>query len=228
MIYLEYKTLDPAAADDLLNELTSEDLYVADPEGKVVVNTAVLPFYRDFILCAVTKPAPTAPNMSYFLYRPGNIFPLNWTNEPIYNVNMLAPIRIDRTTCIPYARFFFHFVRGNLGCFNIAEKPEDVNWLPNASADEKQEVNRHLMPIAYKGIGQDNLLTLTATIVFKNALFRSDIKISPYTIDVLDKETNEMKLLTNGQMVLVNEELLMEDLDVHIDQPLSETAPETR
>jgi hypothetical protein len=141
---------------------------------------------------------------------------------------MLAPIRIDRTTCIPYARFFFHFVRGNLGCFNIAEKPEDVNWLPNASADEKQEVNRHLMPIAYKGIGQDNLLTLTATIVFKNALFRSDIKISPYTIDVLDKETNEMKLLTNGQMVLVNEELLMEDLDVHIDQPLSETAPETR
>ena len=147
---------------------------------------------------------------------------MNWTNEPIYSVNERAPIKIDRKTCLPYARFFFHYVRGQLGRFIIVEKPEEVVWLPNATEKEKADVNSRLMPITYKGIGRDNLITLTATVVFKNALFKTDIKIAPFEMDVFDAEINAPEHFTIGQMKLTNEDLLLEDLNIPVDPPPGE------
>jgi len=35
------------------------------------------------------------------------------------------------------------------------------------------------MPVTYKGVGDEGLITLTATVLFGNALFRTDIKLAP-------------------------------------------------
>lgn len=222
MIDLAFQTLDAGAAQKFLADVAADVAPVKFPEGKTSVQYAALPFYDDYKLYAVSDTSLPPPNTRYMLHKPGDAGLMNWTNEPIYAINERAPIKIDRKTCIPYARFFFHFVRGQLGRFIIVEKPEEVVWLANANDKEKAEVNEKLMPVTYKGIGRDNLITLTATVVFKNALFKTDIKIAPLEMDVFDPEINAPEHFSIGQMKLVNEDLLIEDLNVPIDPPPGE------
>ncbi|HBM90723.1 MAG TPA: hypothetical protein DD400_02435, partial [Rhodospirillaceae bacterium] len=158
----------------------------------------------------------------YLLYKSGELTIMNWTNEPIYEVNEKAPIKLDRKTLIPYAKFFFHYVRGQLGRFIIVEKPEDVPWLEEATDKEKADVEKNLMEVTYKGIGRDNLFTLTATVVFKNALFHTDIKVAPYETEVFDPEIGAPEQFTIGQMKLTNEDLILEELNIPVDPPPGE------
>lgn len=84
----------------------------------------IFPFYEDYKLYALTDMTRPPPNMRYMLYKEGDASMLNWTNEPIYVVNEKAKIKLDRKTLPAYAKFFFHYVRGQLGRFIIVEKPK--------------------------------------------------------------------------------------------------------
>lgn len=222
MFDVEFKPLDPAATQKFLMDIGVDIAPVKLPAGKTEVGVIDLPFYDEFKFYAITDTTLPKPNTRYALYKSGDISLMNWTNEPIYSVNERAPIKLDRKTTVTYAKFFFHYVRGQLGRFIIVEKPEEVVWLANANDKEKAEVASRLMPVTYKGIGRDNLYTLTATVVFKNALFKTDIKIAPYEMDVFDPETNQPEHFTIGQMKLTNEDLLLEELNVPIDPPPGE------
>jgi hypothetical protein len=222
MIDFKFQTLDDAATQKILADIADEVAPIKFPEGKTTIQVTPVEFYDEFKLYAVSDTTLPAPNTRYMLYKAGDVSLMNWTNEPIYSVNERAPIKIDRKTCIPYAKFFFHFVRGQLGRFIIVEKPEEVVWLANANDKEKADVAERLMPVTYKGIGRDNLITLTATVVFKNALFKTDIKIAPFEMDVFDPEIGAPEHFTIGQMKLTNEDLLLEDLNVPVDPPPGE------
>lgn len=222
MIDLKFQTLDPKATKQLLADIAADISPIALNADKTSVQAAALPFYDEFKLYALSDGSLPAPNTRYVLYKPGDVSVMNWTNEPIYSVNERAPIKLDRKTAIPYAKFFFHYVRGQLGRFIIVEKPEEVVWLANATDKEKADVAARLMPVTYKGVGRDNLFTLTATVVFKNALFSTDIKIAPFEMDVFDPAINAPEHFTIGQMKLTNEELLLEELNVPIDPPPGE------
>lgn len=222
MTDFKFETLDPKATKQFLADIASDVEPVIFPEDKTSVQVAALPFYEAFKLYAVSDTTLPAPNTRYMLYKPGDVSMMNWTNEPIYSVNERAPIKLDRKTALPYAKFFFHYVRGQLGRFIIVEKPEEVIWLANANAKEKADVAERLKPLTYKGVGRDNLFTLSATVVFKNALFTTDIKIAPYEMDVFDPAINAPEHFTIGQMKLTNEELLLEELNVPIDPPPGE------
>lgn len=219
---LEFEALSPDAARTFLTTIAHDMLPVSVPVDKTLVQVAALPFYEEYKLYALTDMTLPPPNVRYLLYKPGDVVLMNWTNEPIYDVNEKAPIKLDRKSLVIYAKFFFHFVRGQLGRFIIVENPNDVVWLENATADEKAKVESHLKSVAYKGIGRDNLFTLTAIVVFKNALFKTDIKVAPYEMDVIDPESGAPEHFTIGQMKLTNEELLLEDLNVPVDPPPGE------
>src|SRR3984957_5715827 len=222
MIDFKFKPLDAAAAKKLVEDIASEITPVKLPADKTTVQVADLVFYDDFKFYALSDTTLPPPNTRYILYKPGDLSLMNWTNEPIYSVNELAPTKLDRKTVIPYAKFFFHYVRGQLGRFIIVEKPDEVVWLSNANTKEKADVAERLMPVTYKGIGRDNLITLTATVVFKNALFKTDIKVAPFEMDVFDPEVGAPEHFTIGQMELNNKDLLLEDLNVPVDPPPGE------
>jgi hypothetical protein len=222
MFDVDFKLLDPAATQKFLTDIGADIAPVALPAGKAEVRVADLPFYDNYKFYAIGDTTLPQPNTRYALYKPGDISLLNWTNEPIYSINERAPIKLDRKTVLTYAKFFFHYVRGQLGRFIIVEKPEEVVWLANATAKEKADVAARLAPVTYKGIGRDNLYTLSATVVFKNALFKTDIKIAPYEMDAFDAETNQPEHFTIGQMKLTNEDLLLEELNVPVDPPPGE------
>ncbi|MBI1273502.1 MAG: hypothetical protein GC131_05420 [Alphaproteobacteria bacterium] len=221
MIYLDWQDVSAEETARLISEVNAAASYKLH-ESKTKVRVAPVPFYDEYNFYGLADGSIDGPNERFMLYKPGDIALLNWTNEPIYQVNEKAPIKLERKTTIPYAKFFFHYVRGQLGRFIIVEKPEEVKWHKIAKPEEKAQVNEKLMPVTYKGITKDNLYTLTATVVFKNALFRTDIKIAPQEMDVYDEETAESEHFTIGQMKLTNEELLLEDLNVPIDPPPGE------
>ena len=219
---LTYKTLSPDAAQEFLATIAPDIAPVTLPRDQTLVQVADLPFYEDVKFYALTDMTLPPPNVRYLLYKNGLVSLMNWSNEPIYAVNEKAPIKLDRKTLIPYAKFFFHYVRGQLGRFIIVEKPEDVRWLPEATEADKVALNAALMPVTYKGVGRDNLFTLTCTVVFKNALFRTDIKVAPYELDVYDPDLGAPEHFTIGQMKLTNEELLVENQKLPIDPPPGE------
>lgn len=219
---LPFKALSPEETRELLSAIAAEILPIKMPQDKTLVQVTQVPFYEEYKFYAMTDMSLPPPNVRYMLYKSGDPNMMNWTNEPIYSVNEKAPIKLDRKTLVPYAKFFFHYVRGQLGRFIIVENPEDVTWLPEANEKEKADVAANLMPVTYKGIGRDNLFTLTCTVVFKNALFRTDIKIAPYEMDVFDPEAGSPEHFTIGQMKLTNEELLLEELNIPIDPPPGE------
>jgi hypothetical protein len=222
MINIEFNNLSAVETKKVLADIASDIAPVKLVDGKTSVQVADLPFYNEFRLYALSDLVLPQPNTRYMLYKPGDVSLMDWTNEPIYSVNERAPIRVDRRTAIPYAKFFFHYVRGQLGRFIIVERPDEMVWLSNAGAREKAEVAARLMPVTWKGVGSDNLFTLTATMVFKNALFRTEIRIAPYEMDAFDEEIGEHEHFTIGQMKLTNEERLLEELNVPIDPPPGE------
>ncbi|MGE0109409.1 MAG: hypothetical protein AB7S81_06580 [Bdellovibrionales bacterium] len=222
MFDMTYETMSPEDTKAFLAEIARDLLPITVPVDKTLVQVAALPFYEEYKLYALTDMTLPPPNVRYVLYKPGDLNIMNWTNEPIYSVNEKAPIKLDRKTLVPYAKFFFHFVRGQLGRFIIVEKPEEVTWLDGATDQEKADVAEKLMAVTYKGIGRDNLFTLTATVLFKNALFRTDIKVAPYETEVFDSELGANEEFTIGQMKLTNEDLLLEDLHVPVDPPPGE------
>lgn len=180
--------------DEIRPQLEAKNMDMDSLELRV----ADLPWYEEYKFYSLQDSEQTR----HMLYKAGDAEIMNWTNEVIYRTNDKSPIRLDRKNVIPYAKFFFHYVRGQLGRFIIVEKPDDVAWLDNANAEEMQKVADRLMPVTYKGIGRDNRYLLTATVVFKNALFRTNIRVA-----------------MDGLMELTDEELLLEDLNVPIDPP---------
>jgi ankyrin repeat protein len=211
---LTFAPLDTDAAKAFLDEAAPALAEVTLSPETTTVAVASLSFYDDYSLYALRDDASPPPNVRYLLHKPGDPVLLNWTNAPIYGVNDRAPIKIEDATVTAYAKFFFHFVRGQLGCFGIVEKAEDVEWLPDAPQKQKDAVNALLRPILNQGIGEDNLYTLTATVLFQNALLRTDIKIAPFPMTVANPETESDERFFSGQMLLCNEELLLEELPI--------------
>jgi tetratricopeptide (TPR) repeat protein len=186
-------------------------------EEQVILLSVSLPFYDKFRLYKLTSAARQLDNPLYFLYMSGyDPVLINWTNEPIYDLNEIAPVILNKNTVIPYVKFFFNFVRGSLGQFIIVEKPTDVSWLPETSQKEKEEVNSKLIPITYHGIDNNGFFSLTSTVIFRNALFKVDIKIAPQEMEIFDDNTGMFEDFIIGQIKLENEKLLCEELNVYM------------
>ena len=224
MFYADFTALNPQEQTVWLAEVKDSlsDTTMSKNESDITVGFTTLPFYKDFKLYAISDNSKPEPNTWYMLYKPGHPFLMDWTNMPIYEVNELAPIKLDKTTAAVYARFFFHFVRGQLGRFIIVEKPEEIRWLPEAEQEEKDASKEYVKPLAYNGITRDNFITLRASVIFKNALFQTDIKIALFDTDAVNPDTKETEHFSIGQMKLVNETLLLEDINVVVDDPPTE------
>ena len=186
---------------------------------QVATSTASLPFYPGYSLVAMIDKAAPPPNIRFVISgqtqdKETMLMPITGTNEPIYALNDHIPLVLTEETLRLYARLFFYLVRGRLGTFFPVEHPDEIDWLPDASEEEKAHANSLLQPITYQGLDTDGLHTLTATVVFKNALFKTDIKISGEPKEIFDKDLQQMVSLSLGQVKLENEEVLMEGLHV--------------
>jgi len=174
----------------------------------------VPPFYRDYKLYHIFNLDAPQPEVTRLLYKPGSLHELDSTNEPIYTVNELAPVRIHQATVLPYLRFFFGSVCARLGGFRVVETAADVPWLAGATAQERKLVESHIRPMSVASVDTQGLYRVPATVLFMRSLFTVDLMVASREGPVIDYGENSVEHLTIGQVAMHNEELLSGDLNV--------------
>jgi hypothetical protein len=156
-----------------------------------------IPFYPGYRFIDAADYSVT-PNVRKFLvWKAGDAVVLNWTNEPIYRLNDRAPLNINEDNIIDYVRFFFTYIRGRHGRFIIVESVDDIAWSEEPPAAARKAIGQMIGPVQIKGIDKDGTFHLSACMVFKDSLFRTDVHVKP-----------------NGMVDLSGEELLIEDMPV--------------
>jgi hypothetical protein len=145
---------------------------------------------------------------------------LDWTNAPIYELGSRL-FRFSWNSEV-YVRFFFHLVRGQLGRFIMIEDEDDiafrVPWLHSerdrtrrngrratgsagdGNSEEKIKlVAQYARPLQRRAMNADGEKRFRATIVFKNALFESEVTVNASSEIRLENET----LIEEGLPVFV-------------------------
>ncbi len=125
-----------------------------------------------------------------------SIIIMNWSNEPLYRLNIALPIQLDDKNVIEYARFFFTYVRGRQGRFIVAENVDDIPWREDPPPQARKALAKMLIPVEIKEVLADKYC-LQATMIFKDSLFKADIEVA-----------------LNGFVTMSGEQLLVEDMPV--------------
>jgi len=196
-----YITIENDQAVDLIAQLNEKlEGNSFDPEQSRLLSHS-LPFYNGYSLCEVSDFNNTPTRQISFIYKEAadsdDIFILDGTNEPIYGLNKQVPIFLDKDNVLTYVRFFFHYVRGRFGRFNIVESVDEVNWREEPAPAGRRALSKMIQPLELKNNSDDENYHLLASIIFKDSLFESDVTVQE-----------------NGDVSLSNQEMLVEDIPV--------------
>lgn len=157
-------------------------------------------FYPGYRILEISDHSMAPPLQRFALYKPGDPVVLNFSNEPIYALNRRLPLKLDDSNVLDYTRFFFNYVRGRHGRFIITEGVDDIKWKEEPPPAARKAVGKLLTPLEIKNKMEHGVYNLTACVMFRDALFRTNIHIIP-----------------NGDVALSDEELLIEDMPVQDD-----------
>ncbi len=155
-----------------------------------------MPFYEGYRFLDIADHSTVPVVQRYVIYKPDDIIVINWSNEPLYALNKTAPVIITDETVIDYATFFFTYVRGRHGRFIVTENIDDINWKEDPPPSARKAISDMIDPIFIKD-NKDGVYELEARVMFKDSLFKSDIKVKK-----------------DGNVELFNEELLVEDMPI--------------
>lgn len=168
-----------------------------DPE-RTTVMTHALSFYPGWFIAELTDHDQSPPVMRVAVCSDeGAVVALNWSNAPIYKLNKSVPLKLDDNTLLDYVRFFFTFVRGAHGRFLIVDNVDDIDWREEPAPAGRKALSKMIEPLTLKSREADGTSIFTASIIFKDSLFASDIVVK-----------------TDGHIEMRNEELLVEDIPV--------------
>ena len=193
------------SADEMLTVLEAVNQEI-NPISFHIESTMVrsqnLSFYHDYKLYELTDFSAVPPAKKFALYAPAKKAEMMvWTNEPIYQINSIAPIQLNEQTIADYVRFFFHYVRGRHGRFLIVETVDEIKWQNDPPPQGRKAMQDILSPVTLINRNDAGDYILTAFMVFKDALFKTRV-----TVD------------QKGIVTLSDEELKVEGLPVLTDQ----------
>jgi len=160
-----------------------------------------LSFYPGYQILEISNTAQTPNIQRHVVYSPQEWQVIDFTNKTLYDLNDKIGITLDSMNVFDYIRFFFRYVKGRHGHFHIAESVDDIRWKDDPPPQARKAVGSMIAPIALVSMGQkkDDAGTFycNANMIFKNALFKSDVTISP-----------------QGHVKITNEELLIDDMPI--------------
>jgi len=193
--YITIKDGDAAALLDGLNSKLDGASF--DPVKSRILSHS-LSFYPDYTLYEVND-FDNSPSrvVSFIKGKDGLVHILDGTNEVIYGLNQLQPIQLTDDNITIYVRFFFHYVRGRFGRFNIVENIDDIRWREEPSPAGRKALGRMVEPLTLQNKDEEGGYHLKASIIFKDSLFESEVLVKK-----------------DGSVSLNNQEMLVEDIPV--------------
>jgi hypothetical protein len=143
----------------------------------ITIRTQRLPFYKGYELLELTDLSTIPAARKYAIYKPGDATVINWTNQPIYEVNEKAPIQLDERNVVAYVKFFFNYVRGRHGKFQIVEAIDDIRWQIEPPLQGRKVMQEMLAPVSVAGLDSGGTFHLDLYMVFKDSLFRTKVHV---------------------------------------------------
>lgn len=167
------------------------------PADTSVVMTRPLSFYPGYTFIDIADHA-TLPARRRFVIRKGSdVVVLDFSNAPIYALNERCPIRLEERNMAEYVRFFFAFVRGRHGRFQLCETVDDIHWREEPPPAARKAVAKMLKPLEIVSTDAEGTAHFIAQMIFKDTLFETEIEVRK-----------------DGSVKLGNEKLLIEDMPV--------------
>ncbi len=191
-----FTKLELADIATILDKLNPEfDGTVFDPLETEILSQNVS-FYPGFKFLDIADHTVHPPIHRYALWSKDQYVILNFSNEPIYELNQSLPISLSEENVEEYVRLFFTYVRGRHGRFIITESVDDVNWRDDPPPSARKAIGQMIEPLTLDKTEEGSYF-LSACMIFKDSLFKTKIKIGP-----------------KGFVTLSDEELLVEDMPV--------------
>lgn len=189
--------LDRLESENLLQDVNPVVEGAPFSSATVTVLAQVLPFYPGYRFLEVADYEVHPPRRRFLIHKPGQAVPMTGSNDPIYNLNEIAPLMLSPQTVADYARFFFSHVRGRHGRFLITETVDDIQWREEPPPAARKAVGKLLAPLTVTGRADDGSYRLSACMLFKDSLFKATVTVTE-----------------GGVVSLSDEELLIEDMPV--------------
>ncbi len=177
MHQLPWEDYDAEQTPRLVAEINTQMKDVKFDDTYTTVRTQSLPFYAEHDFIELTDTTKTPALVRRVIYKPGDFYILNWTNQPIYTANEKAPIIVTEENSPTYVNFFFHFVKGRHGRFVLIDGPEQINWSEAPPEKGLQALRNMIKPLAVTDIEEDGTINLLSYMVFKDSLFRAKVVV---------------------------------------------------
>ncbi len=189
--------LDSSQCETLLKEV-NPNLAGSDFDAQTVtVIGHELSFYPGYHYYEIADYEAVPHKRKHIVYKPDDVIALDFTNKPIYALNEKVPLNLTTNNVADYLRFFFKYVRGPHGRFNIVESVDEISWNDEPPPAARKAVGNLLTPVTLNGRNADNAYHLSVCFVHKSTLYKANIFIEE-----------------NGNVLLNDEEVLIEDLPV--------------
>ena len=164
-----FKKLDRKDVEKLLE--TFNPLFKGitfDPKETTVMAQDVS-FYPSLRYLDIADYASVPPIHRFALEGKNHAIVLDWSNEPIYNLNADIPITLDAEKVCDYVRFFFAHVRGKNGRFLITENVDDIRWREDPPPNARKSIGQMLLPVMVSEQQDDGSYLLPVTVMFKDS-----------------------------------------------------------
>jgi|AntRauTorcE11897_2_1112592.scaffolds.fasta_scaffold00834_13 hypothetical protein len=193
----DWKKLDPQESKRLLETLNPHIEPISFNPENTTIRLQKLPFYKDFKFYEISDLSTVPGARKYALSDGKQVYMINWTNGPIYEVNETAPIKLDQNSVRSYVKFFFTYVRGRHGRFMPIESLDEIRWQNEPPAQGRKVIQEMLAPVTVLNQDSDGTFNLEAYMLFKDSLFRTLIHVAP-----------------DGNVAMSDEELKIEGMPV--------------
>jgi hypothetical protein len=192
-----YVKLDVELADDVIARVNPlYDGAPFDPETATVLSIS-LPFYPGYWYAEITHHGTLPPRVARVVYNDDRAVILTWGNDPIYALNRDVPIALDAKNVTEYVQFFFAHVRGTHGRFILVDTVDDIDWKEDPPPSARKSIAKMITPLSLTRQDELGTYILSASMMFKDALFQAHINVR-----------------ADGTVTLTHEELLVGDMPV--------------
>lgn len=192
-----FEKLDLAATATILDQVNPAFGGTEFDPIETTIMALDMSFYPGYKLLDIADYSVMPAQRRYVLYNPKKSVVLDFTHAPIYALNKELPIQISEENIKDYVRFFFFFSRGRKSFFTIIENIDDIRWKDDPPPTARKAISKMIVPLMVKSIHKDGGFELEARMVFRDSLFKADIKVKK-----------------DGTVVVENEELLLESMPV--------------
>ncbi|MCQ2914935.1 MAG: hypothetical protein MJ247_07065 [Alphaproteobacteria bacterium] len=183
-----YNWVDVEKEDALIEKINALSTFAIFKAGKTHLQTAELPFYKNFKFLKATTFSTIPPvTMTYLLANNGDVIKMDGTREPIFENNPKAGLVLNESTVVAYATFVLDAVQTDQGSLRLVEHVDEETFTDRPTPQQRKDVTHAIRPAKVEKTADG--FKLDAIMLYGDTVFRADIVVrNDGFIEILGEE----------------------------------------